>query len=69
MATMTMERPAVKVTRRKIVNPQLRLNKKNVYDSVCLGCFNTIASARTEAELEAYERLHVCTKRSFLHTI
>jgi len=37
-----------------------RANFDRTYDSVCIGCFRTIATDKTEQELERAEKLHVC---------
>jgi hypothetical protein len=37
-----------------------RSNRDGSYDSICTGCFATVASARNEAELSMRECTHVC---------
>jgi hypothetical protein len=37
-----------------------RRNPNGSFDSICLECSLTIANARTEAELERYDKDHVC---------
>jgi hypothetical protein len=37
-----------------------RRNKDGTFDSICLKCFLTVAHTETEAELLAYDRVHVC---------
>ena len=37
-----------------------RRNRDGSFDSICLNCFATLATARTEAELLAHDRMHVC---------
>ena len=37
-----------------------RRNADGSYDSVCMTCFATVASAKTEDELLPYERKHIC---------
>jgi hypothetical protein len=37
-----------------------RINRDGTYDSICLTCFATIASARREEELKEPDRNHVC---------
>ena len=39
-----------------------RHNKDGSFDSICLSCFATIATANTEAELAEYDKSHVCTR-------
>lgn len=34
------------------------------YNSICLGCFQTVATAKSEEELRAAEELHVCPTTS-----
>jgi hypothetical protein len=38
------------------------LNLDGSYDSICLGCIVTIASAQTEAELAIPESRHMCDR-------
>jgi hypothetical protein len=37
-----------------------RLNLNGTYDSICLICFATVASARTEPELAVHDIKHIC---------
>lgn len=37
-----------------------RFNSDGTVDSICHSCFQTVAMARREAELEGIERDHVC---------
>jgi hypothetical protein len=37
-----------------------RHNINGYYDSICTTCHLTIASARSEAQLDDYERKHTC---------
>jgi len=37
-----------------------RRNRDGSFDSICLHCFATIATANTERELVAYESKHIC---------
>jgi hypothetical protein len=37
-----------------------RLNRDGTFDSICPRCFLTVAHTQTEAELFAYDRVHVC---------
>jgi len=37
-----------------------RRNRDGSFDSICLKCLLTIATARTEVELARYEKYHVC---------
>jgi hypothetical protein len=37
-----------------------RKNDNGTLDSICLGCFVTVATARSDAELESKERDHLC---------
>ena len=37
-----------------------RRNRDGSFDSICLNCFATLATARTEPELLVYEKMHVC---------
>lgn len=37
-----------------------RFNLDGTIDSICRQCFMTVAKARREADLEAYEREHLC---------
>jgi hypothetical protein len=37
-----------------------RRNKDGSFDSICLKCFATVASHKTEEELEAEDKNHVC---------
>jgi hypothetical protein len=37
-----------------------RHNKNGTYDSICLKCFATVATAQTEPELAFYNRRHIC---------
>lgn len=40
--------------------PVHRKNKDGTWDSICLGCFMTIARFEKEAELREQELKHVC---------
>jgi hypothetical protein len=42
-----------------------RPNPDGSFDSICLGCLLTIASHRTEDELVAAEKIHVCQTSFF----
>jgi hypothetical protein len=37
-----------------------RRNKDGSYDSICLTCFVTVASGKSEAELMKFDEKHVC---------
>jgi hypothetical protein len=37
-----------------------RRNRDGSFDSICLNCFATLATARTEPELFEHDRNHVC---------
>jgi hypothetical protein len=37
-----------------------RRNKDGSYDSICLTCFATVASGGSEAELQDFDKKHVC---------
>jgi hypothetical protein len=37
-----------------------RNNGNGTHDSICRGCFMTVASARDEAELPRHESDHIC---------
>jgi hypothetical protein len=37
-----------------------RRNKDGSYDSICLNCFVTVASGKSEAELIEVDKVHVC---------
>ena len=37
-----------------------RRNRDGTYDSICPACLATVATAQTEAELRARERVHLC---------
>ncbi len=37
-----------------------RLNWDGSYDSICLKCFATVATTRTESELTAHDKNHAC---------
>jgi hypothetical protein len=37
-----------------------RLNGDGSYDSICTTCFRTVATAHSEEELAAEERMHEC---------
>jgi hypothetical protein len=37
-----------------------RHNKDGSYDSICLTCFATVSTARTEPELVAHDIKHIC---------
>jgi len=37
-----------------------RLNDDGSHDSICIGCFTTVATAQNEWELVAHESAHVC---------
>jgi hypothetical protein len=40
-----------------------RLNDDGSHDSICIGCFTTVATAQNEWELVAHESAHVCEAR------
>jgi len=37
-----------------------RLNRDGSFDSICLKCFATVASAIIESELKVREKMHTC---------
>ena len=37
-----------------------RRNKDGSYDSICLNCFVTVASGKSEADLTELDKVHVC---------
>ena len=37
-----------------------RRNKDGSFDSICLKCFATVASHKTEEELKEQDKVHVC---------
>jgi hypothetical protein len=37
-----------------------RHNFNGTYDSICLICFATVATTKTEPELAVYDRRHIC---------
>jgi hypothetical protein len=37
-----------------------RVNRDGSYDSICLKCFATVATTRTEIELAAFDAIHAC---------
>jgi hypothetical protein len=37
-----------------------RRNRDGSFDSICLKCLLTIATAKTEIELATHEKVHVC---------
>ena len=37
-----------------------RLNRDGTYDAICVECFRTIATHRSEADLKRKEELHQC---------
>ena len=37
-----------------------RLNRDGSFDSICLKCFATVANTRTETELTAHDKIHIC---------
>jgi len=37
-----------------------RVNANGTHDSICRGCFATVASVRDEAELAGHESDHIC---------
>jgi hypothetical protein len=50
-----------------------RRNKDGSFDSICLGCLETIARTATEAELTAHDITHKCNQakvgdRRLLHS-
>lgn len=45
--------------------PVHRRNNDGRWDSICLGCFLTIARAKTEAELREQELHHACIPIEF----
>jgi hypothetical protein len=51
-----------------------RRNRNGSYDSICLTCFATVGSARTQEELVEIDRAHVCessrvAERGLLHAL
>jgi hypothetical protein len=47
-----------------------RRNRDGSFDSICLNCFATLATAKTEAELLELDQAHICqpatvTQRAF----
>jgi hypothetical protein len=42
-----------------------RLNRDESFDSICLGCYLTIATTKTEEELARYESFHLCADDHF----
>jgi hypothetical protein len=46
-------------TQRAVFYPHKR-NSDGSFDSICLNCFTTIASARTEQELLESDKRHIC---------
>jgi hypothetical protein len=48
-----------------------RLNQDGSYDSICLRCCSTIATARLASELDEFDLAHTCgaAHRGFLHRI
>jgi hypothetical protein len=45
--------------------PRHRRNDNGTWDSICLGCFQTIARAKSETELREQEFEHVCFPLQF----
>ena len=45
--------------------PKHRRNDDGTWDSICLGCFKTIARAKSETELREQEFEHVCFPLQF----
>jgi hypothetical protein len=43
-----------------------RVNRDGTYDSICLTCFATIASARREEDLKGLDKAHVCKPATLL---
>ena len=43
-----------------------RLNKDGSYDSICLQCFATVATAATSAALDEHDIEHTCREESLL---
>jgi hypothetical protein len=43
-----------------------RRNRDGSYDSICLSCFATIASGKSEAELWKDDRAHTCKPSTLL---
>jgi hypothetical protein len=39
-----------------------RINRHGANDSICRGCYATVASSAEEADLAAHERTHVCDR-------
>jgi hypothetical protein len=37
-----------------------RHNRDGSFDSICLNCFATLATAKTEAELLEFDKSHIC---------
>ena len=37
-----------------------RANEDGTFDSICPSCYVTVAHQRREADLEAFERRHIC---------
>jgi hypothetical protein len=46
-----------------------RNNKDGSFDSICLGCLLTIATAGTEADLVTFEDKHVCNQTISLQRV
>jgi hypothetical protein len=46
-----------------------RINKNETQDSICLVCFRTVASKRSEAELGDLERQHECDILDVFHPV
>jgi hypothetical protein len=45
---------------RQVVFYPHRRNRDGSFDSICLNCFVTVATGKTEAELSEYDNRHVC---------
>jgi hypothetical protein len=43
-----------------------RVNLDGSWDSICPRCYLTIANRKTERELAAFEKTHVCHESAFL---
>jgi hypothetical protein len=49
-----------------------RHNRDGSHDSICVGCFATVATAQDEWELAAHESAHVCNawdRERFSHSV
>ncbi len=45
-----------------------RRNKDGSFTSICLNCFGTVASHKTEEELQEEDKRHVCVSSASLQT-